>query len=121
MKQITIQVLGYDARGWFYHTGETYDRNVRITRAEYDAILAEVKRQWTPRREHRHAGKVTIHFDPPFVYQPAPVGAGGTNSKRVVLVHHANGATETDAQFWERQEDLADYAATVDAASYWSQ
>lgn len=64
------------------------------------------------------AGEIVPQFGTVVPRQPAQVGVGGTNSKRVVLVHHANGTTETDAHFWARQEELADYAATVDAASY---
>lgn len=39
-------------------------------------------------------------------------------AKKVVHISRADGTTETDAQWWARQGELADLAATMDAASY---
>ncbi len=47
--------------------------------------------------------------------QDAPKTHGG---KKVVHISRADGTTETDAQFLARQGELADLAATMDAASY---
>lgn len=50
--------------------------------------------------------------------ETAQVDPCGTNSRRVVHVQHLDGTTETDAEWWGRQGELADLAATMDAASY---
>ena len=52
-------------------------------------------------------------------YVRTPQDAPGTNEgKKVVLVHRANGQTETDADLMARQAELEDLRQTQDAASY---
>ncbi len=115
---MNIQVLGRDSRGYFYHTGEKSTRNVRIDRAEYDRILDAADVVNTDYRQHSHQTGSNIHFDNGFNYQPPDVAPGRPNSRRVVHVQHLDGTTETDAEWWGRQGELADLAATMDAASY---
>lgn len=115
---MNIQVLGRDSRGYFYHTGEKSTRNVRIDWAEYDRISAMALAQGVEYRRHSWWTFYTVHFDNGFDYQPVPVAPGRPNSRRVVHVQHLDGTTETDAQWWARQGELADLAATMDAASY---
>lgn len=115
---MNIQVLGKDSRGYFYHTGEKSARNVAITEDEYNAIMVAANLQKVSRRHHSWLTVHTIHFDNGFDYQPPQDAPKTHGTKKVVHVQRADGTTETDAQFWARQGELADYAATMDAASY---
>ena len=115
---MNIQVLGRDSRGYFYHTGEKSARNVAISEDEYNAIMVAVNQQKVEYRRHSWQSVYTLHFDPPFVYQPAQDAPKTHEARRVVPVRHVDGQQETDADWLARQAELADYAATVYAASY---
>ena len=115
---MNIQVLGRDSRGYFYHTGEKSARNVAISRDEYERILVTAVSQKVEYRRHSWQSVYTIHFDNGFDYQTPQDAPKTHETRRVVLAHHIDGKTETDADWLARQAELADYAATVDAASY---
>lgn len=50
--------------------------------------------------------------------QPAHNAPKTNGDKKVVLVHHIDGQTETDADWLARQAELDDYRQTVDGSSY---
>lgn len=87
-----------------HHSTRFYCDGVEITYAEFYELLpgydydAENAVYW--KRE-------TVQGD------PKTHGA-----RKVVHVCHIDGTTETDAEWWGRQGELADLAATMDAASY---
>ena len=113
-----IKVLGRISREYYCHTGERGTSNIGIDESVYWDVLDAAIAQKIPIRPHAWGTMITYHFDDGFDYQPVQVAPCSTNSRRVVHVQHADGTTETDAQWWARQGELEDYRQTVDGSSY---
>ena len=104
MKQPDSMFIQKNASGDIYHLCYTDNTREVITRARF----VELARLAT--------------YDPEdgvyWFYSNKSGLAETPQDKKVVLVHHIDGKTETDADWRARQAELEDYAATVDAASY---
>lgn len=111
MKQHDSMFIQRNETGEIYHLCYTDNTREVITRARFVELL--------PLTKYDHEDGVYWFRSNYWVFaetsQDAPKTHGG---KKVVHVQRADGTTETDAQFWARQSELADLAATMDAASY---
>jgi hypothetical protein len=91
--------------GPVYFMKTTHSKATEVPRADYLAML-DYPGEW---REGDYYATVS---------QTAQDGAGRTEARRVVLVHHIDGEEETDAEWLARQGELEDYRQTVGGMSY---
>ena len=114
MKQPDSMFIQKNASGDIYHLCYTDNTRETISRARF----AELSRLATYEPED---GVYWFYSNKSGLAVPPDNAPKTHGSKKVVPVHHIDGKTETDAdwQAWLcRRDELEDYAATVDAASY---
>ena len=111
MKQYDSMFIQKNASGDIYHLCYTDNTREIITRARF----MELTRLATYDPEDG----VYWFYSNKSGLAETPQDASKTHGdKKVVLVHHIDGKTETDADWLARQAELDDYRQTVDAASY---
>lgn len=111
MKQLDSMFTQKTTSGEIYHLCYTDNTREVISRARFLELL--------PMTSYDHEDGVYWFRSNFWLFAETPQDAPKINGgKKLVHIHRADGTTETDAQWWARQDEIDDYRQTVDGSSY---